>query len=80
MEKDIKTIKNWVTFFGVLTIITILVGLHTMYQTYKATRLYEEELREELNQTNDKIESFYIDTSSAPIITIDATEAPDASN
>ena len=30
MEKDIKTIKNWVTFLGVMAIITILVGLHTI--------------------------------------------------
>jgi len=66
MEKDIKIIKNWVTFFGVLTIITILVGLHTMYQTYKAARLYEEELREELNQTNDRIKSFHIDATPPP--------------
>jgi hypothetical protein len=37
-----------------------------MYQTYKAARLYEEELREELNQTNDRIKSFHIEPTEAP--------------
>ena len=73
MEKDIKIIKNWVTFFGVLTIITILVGLHTMYQTYKATRLYED------TPTTHSFSGGGAggDFIAAPAITIDATDAPD---
>jgi hypothetical protein len=74
VARDIKIIRQWVTFFGVLTVISLLITFYTMLSMF-----YHSDTSED-TPTTHSFSGAGAGGDFKPTITIDATEAPDASN